>query len=336
MQKAARWWTPLAEQKVRCDLCPRRCVIKPSQRGFCYIRLNKNGELHSEGWGAATGFALDPIEKKPLNHFHPASSILSFGTAGCNMACKFCQNWTTSKATATHHRYHVLEAAEVVELARQHGADSIAYTYNEPTIFGEYVCEVSREAHKQGLHNVMVSNGYIELSAAKDIYQSIDAANVDLKGFSDAFYQRLTGSHLQPVLDFLVWLRQETDVWIEITTLLISGENDDPTELAEMSRWIAEHLGPHTPLHLTAFHPDYKLSDYPRTRSEQLLKAREIALQNNLQHVYTGNVYHPPSQSTYCAQCGTLLIERGSMSVSRYLLVSGRCPECGSPLAGHF
>ncbi len=264
MHIPAKWWKPLDNGKILCTLCPRYCKIGPGQSGFCYIRQNHKGKLITLGYGHPTGFALDPIEKKPLNHFLPGTSILSFGTAGCNLGCKFCQNWSISKARLDDRKALNVDPEAVVQLAMQHHAPSIAYTYNDPTIIGEYVIDISKLAREQGIKSVMVTAGYIDPTARKDVYRYIDAANVDLKAFSERFYHKLTFSHLADILDTLKWLREETGVWIEVTTLLIPGENDDMEELSRMCDWILKNLGDATPLHFTAFIPTSKcVTDKP-------------------------------------------------------------------------
>ena len=259
----ARWWKPLENGRILCTLCPRYCKIGSGQSGFCFIRANIDGQLYSLGYGHPTGFAIDPIEKKPLNHFLPGSPVLSFGTAGCNLGCKFCQNWSISKARLDDHNALKATPEDVVLLAQKHHTPSIAYTYNDPTIFGEYVVDISRLAREAGIKSVMVTSGYIDRDARRDVYRYIDAANVDLKAFSERFYHKLTFSHLNDVLDTIRWLKAETDIWVELTTLLIPGENDNMDELSRMCDWILENTGDTTPLHFTAFHPDFKMN-FPR------------------------------------------------------------------------
>ncbi|MBC8478414.1 AmmeMemoRadiSam system radical SAM enzyme [bacterium] len=336
MSLPARWYELQKDGRISCQLCPRFCLLREGQRGFCFIRRVEAGRLVTDGYGAATGFALDPIEKKPLYHVLPGSSVFSFGTAGCNLGCKFCQNWTTSKSSDTQRRHQRLPAKTLIKMAQESGATAIAYTYNEPTIFAEYVTEVAAAARRSGILNLMVTNGYINLPAAREVYRHIDAANVDLKGFSDQFYRRLTLARLQPVLDFLSWLRRETTVWIEITTLLIEDYNDDPAEIQQLARWIKDNLGPQTPLHLTSFHPDYRMAQHRRTSLKTVLRSREIALQEGLYHVYTGNVIHADSQHTSCPGCGQRVIEREYMALRRNLLRAGHCPVCDLEVGGIF
>ncbi len=336
MYPTARWWEQRSDGRIHCRLCPRECLLREGQRGFCYVRRVEEGRLLTEGYGSATGFAVDPIEKKPFYHLLPGGKALSFGTAGCNLGCKFCQNWTTTKSSATQRRHQRLAPDHLVRLAENSGAAALSYTYNEPTIFAEYVTEAAAAARAAGILNLMVTNGYISLDAAPEVYRDIDGANVDLKSFSEDFYRRLTLSQLQPVLDFLLWLREQTDVWIEITTLLIEGYNDEPAEIRQLSRWVRDHLGPHTPLHFTAFHPDYRMADHRRTSTATVLTAREIARGEGMYHVYAGNVIHDESQQTYCPGCGAVVIERDYMSLRSNRLRNGRCPECDTEIAGVF
>ncbi|MDP3445104.1 MAG: AmmeMemoRadiSam system radical SAM enzyme, partial [Ignavibacteria bacterium] len=287
----AKWWTQDNNGKLLCTLCPRYCSIGESQAGFCYIRQNINGKLYSTGYGHPTGFAVDPIEKKPLNHFYPGTQILSFGTAGCNLGCKFCQNWSISKAKLDNIHSLNVSPSQVVELAIKNKVPSIAYTYNDPVIFGEYVIDISKIAREANIKNVMVTAGYIDKDARKEVFEFIDAANVDLKGFTESFYYKLTASHINPVLDTLIWLKRETDIWQEITTLLIPDENDTDDELKLMCNWIIENLGEEVPLHFTAFHPDFKLLSKPRTSHQTLIRAREIALSAGIKYCYLGNIH---------------------------------------------
>ncbi len=332
----ADWWQEKPNGDTLCTLCPRYCLIHPGQNGFCYIRQNEAGKLVSLGYGRPTGFAIDPIEKKPLNHFLPGSGILSFGTAGCNLGCKFCQNWSISKARTDNRQAQEVSPETVVQLARQHRAPSIAFTYNDPTIFAEYVVDISRLAREEQIRSVMVTAGYIDAEARKDVYKYIDAANVDLKAFSEQFYQKLTLSHLAPVLDTLKWLKHETDVWLEITTLLIPGENDSDEEISALCGWIAASLDETVPLHFTAFHPDFRLRGHNATPPQTLQRARNIALRTGLKYVYVGNVYDRAGQSTYCPACGTTLIERDWHTVTSNRLSGSNCPDCGHKIAGVF
>jgi pyruvate formate lyase activating enzyme len=332
----ARWWEPAGRGKLLCTLCPRYCELGEGQHGFCYIRQNIGGELYSLGYGKPTGFGLDPIEKKPLNHFLPGTQILSFGTAGCNLGCKFCQNWSISKAKIDTFNAGDCSPDDIVRLAIENKAPSIAYTYNDPVIFGEYVVDVSAAAREHGLKNVMVTAGYIDKNARREVFANIDAANVDLKAFSESFYYKLTSSHLKDVLDTLFWLKHETNIWFELTTLLIPGANDSPDEISAMCDWILKNLGDDVPLHFTAFHPDFKMRDKRRTPSSTLLSARSIALEAGLHYCYVGNIVNPEGQTTYCPTCKMPLIERDWHTLLSNELEAGCCPRCSTKIAGVF
>ncbi len=328
-----RWWEPEAGNRVHCFLCPRHCHIHDGQSGFCFIRVNRGGKLYSLGYGSPAAIQVDPIEKKPLNHFLPGTRVFSMGTAGCNMGCFFCQNWDISKSRQDQVHSQSAPPKEVPLLAKRHGCPSIAFTYNEPTIWGEYVVDICREARRHGLKTVMVTNGYITLEAFHDIYDHIDAANVDLKAFTEKFYGKITLTHLQPVLDTLLWLKNETKVWFEITNLMIPTLNDDPDETRRLADWILENLGPDVPLHFTAFHPDFKLQDKPRTPPKTLHRARSIALDAGLHFVYEGNIYSDAA-NTNCPKCGSLLIHRSWHTVETNRMQNGTCPKCGYHLPG--
>lgn len=332
----AKWWEPTDDDRILCTLCPRYCKIGEGQPGFCFIRQNHGGKLYSIGYGRPTGFAIDPIEKKPLNHFLPGSTILSFGTAGCNLGCKFCQNWSMSKAKLDDLNSLTASPEEVVSLAKEYGAPSIAFTYNDPTIFGEYVIDISKIAREENVKSVMVTSGYIDKEARKDVYKYINAANVDLKAFTERFYHKLTFSHLYDVLDTLIWLKNETDVWIEITTLLIPDENDSSEEIEKECDWIVNNLGDGVPLHFTAFHPDFKMRNKNRTPERTLTKARKTALRAGIKYCYVGNVHHAEGQMTYCPNCKEKLIKRNWHSVISNYLVDGKCNKCGEVIEGVF
>jgi len=332
----ANWWEKRPDGRILCTLCPRYCIMGTGKTGFCYIRKNIDGRLYSTAYGRPTGFAIDPIEKKPLNHFYPGTGILSFGTAGCNLGCNFCQNWTMSKAHLDEQSALYATAEDVVGLAKKHRVPSIAFTYNDPIIFGEYVMDISKRAREEGIHTVMVTNGYITEQARKALFADVDAANVDLKAFSEDFYRKLTYSHLQPVLNTLVWLKKETEIWFEITTLLIPGENDSEEELKAECGWILKNLGDEIPLHFTAFHPDFKMRNHPPTPPSTLTKARRIALEQGIKYCYVGNVHDPEGQTTFCPGCGAALIKRNWHSVFKNDLKNGRCPHCKTPLSGRW
>jgi pyruvate formate lyase activating enzyme len=331
----ALWWEPEPNNRVHCYLCPRHCHIGDGQSGFCYIRANQNGKLYSLGYASPAALAVDPIEKKPLNHFLPGSRIFSMGTAGCNMGCFFCQNWDISKSHHDQVRSKHVPPEDVPVLAKQHGCASIAFTYNEPTIWGEYIIDICKAAKPAGLKTVMVTNGYITREAFHDIYDHIDAANVDLKAFTENFYGKITLTHLAPVLETLKWLKQETNVWFEITNLMIPTLNDDPAETQKLAEWILANLGPDIPLHFTAFHPDFKLQDKPPTPPETLHRARQIAREAGLHYVYEGNLYSDAA-NTLCPNCNKLLVRRSWHNVQENRIVSGACPACHACIPGHW
>ena len=333
----ARWWHPLEDGRIQCDLCPRDCKLGEGQRGACFVRQNIVGEMVLTTYGRSSGFCIDPIEKKPLNHFYPGSSVLSFGTAGCNLMCKFCQNWDISKSRDMDRLMDQAAPDEIARSAEEWNCRSVAFTYNDPVIFAEYAMDVADACHERGIKTVAVTAGYIHPEPRREFYAKMDAANVDLKAFTEDFYFRLTVAHLQPVLDTLRYIKHETDTWLEITTLLIPGKNDSTEEITAMSKWIAEELGPDVPLHFSAFHPDYKMTDIPATPRTTLDRARAIALSAGLHHVYTGNVHDTSGGSTYCPSCKALLIARDWYEIGDYRLTeSGLCPDCGVQIVGHF
>ena len=333
----ARYWHALDDGRLQCDLCPRYCHLHEGQRGACFVRMNDGGRLVLSTWGRSSGFCIDPIEKKPLNHFHPGSSVLSFGTAGCNLACKFCQNWDISKSRDMDRLMDQALPDDIALAAQRNGCRSVAFTYNDPVIFAEYAMDIADACHARDIATVAVTAGYITPDARADFFSRMDAANVDLKAFSPAFYRQLCGAELQPVLDTLVWLRHHSAVWLEITTLLIPGRNDSNAELQALVRWVCGELGDEVPLHFTAFHPDHKMRDVPATPPETLTRARRIALDAGLKHVYTGNVHDPEGGTTRCARCGEALIVRDWYQILDYRLdAEGVCPCCGTRLAGRF
>jgi pyruvate formate lyase activating enzyme len=334
--KEANWWHLDKHGKVLCTLCPKYCTLAEGQTGFCYVRKNINGKLYTLSYGRPTGFAIDPIEKKPLYHFLPASETLSFGTAGCNLGCIFCQNWTMSKARTDDLNALHASPEDVFKLAKKYKVSSIAYTYYDPTVFGEYVCDIAELAKQENIKSVLVTAGYIDKTARNDIYKNIDAANIDLKAFSDDFYVKLTNSHLNDVLDTLKWLKNETDIWLEITTLIIPNENDSEDELKRMCEWIAENIGEETPIHFSAFHPDFKLKDREKTPLYTLKNSAEIAKQQGLKYVYLGNVSDNKAQTTFCPQCGEKLIERNWHNVTLNYIAANKCPHCNHTIAGVF
>lgn len=337
MSFTARYWKKLDNGEVECNLCPRKCKIKEGQRGLCFVRKCEDGKLILDTYGKSSGFCIDPIEKKPLNHFLPNTSILSFGTAGCNLTCKFCQNWDISKAKETDRLNNIASPKDIAEMAKKAGCHSVAFTYNEPVIFLEYAVDTAKECHKLGIKTVAVTAGYIQPEPCREFFSYMDAANIDLKAFTDDFYVRMCSINLEPVLDTLKYVKNETDVWLEITNLIIPDENDSETEIDEMTKWIVKELGQDVPVHFSAFHPAYKVMDKPRTPASTLTKARKIAKNNGIRHVYTGNVYDTKNASTYCHKCGELLIERVLYKIGKTNITNdGKCKKCGTKCVGVF
>ncbi|MBI5719618.1 MAG: AmmeMemoRadiSam system radical SAM enzyme [Burkholderiales bacterium] len=334
---AAQWWHALPDGRVQCDLCPRDCRLHEGQRGLCFVRQREGDAIVLTTYGRSSGFAVDPIEKKPLNHFFPGSTVFSFGTAGCNLACKFCQNWDISKSREMDRLMDQASPRRIAEAAAETGCRSVAFTYNDPVIFAEYAMDTADACHALGVQTVAVTAGYMHAEPRRAFYAKMDAANVDLKAFTDDFYFRQTGAHLATVLDTLQHIVHETNCWLEITTLLIPGHNDSNAELEAMSRWLFEHLGPQVPLHFTAFHPDYKMTDVDATPLATVRRARAIALAQGLRHVYTGNVHDALGGTTHCTGCERALIVRDWHRLLRYDLdAAGRCRHCGTALAGRF
>ena len=332
-----RYWRRLDDGRVQCDLCPRYCRLHEGQRGFCFVRACQQGEVVLTTYGRSSGFCVDPIEKKPLNHFLPGTPILSFGTAGCNLACKFCQNWDISKSREVDTLADEASPETIATAAERLGCRSVAFTYNDPIIFLEYAVDVAAACRARGIRTVAVTAGEICPEPRREFFAAMDAANVDLKGFTEEFYQEVCLGHLQPVLETLEYLCHDTDVWFEITTLLIPGKNDSDAELDAMTKWIVEKLGPDVPLHFTAFHPDFRMLDVPATPPSTLTRARQIAITNGLHYVYTGNVHDGVGGSTYCHACGRLLIGRDWYELTAWHLTpEGACDQCGTKLAGVF
>ncbi len=332
-----RYWHPLDDGRVQCDVCPRNCQIKEGQRGLCFVRGCEDGAVVLYTYGRSSGFCVDPIEKKPLNHYLPGTPILSFGTAGCNLACRFCQNWDMSKSREMDTLAAVASPQAIARSAKSLGCRSVAYTYNDPVPFLEYARDTALACRELGLKNVAVTAGYINPGAREDLFGAMDAANVDLKGFTEDFYRKLCGGHLAPVLETLEYLKHETRVWFELTTLIIPGYNDSDAELDAMTAWVSGHLGPDVPMHFTAFHPDWKLLDAPPTPPATLTRARELALANGIRYAYTGNVHDSAGGSTWCHACGHLLIERDWYRIGAWGLdAGGCCTGCGTPCPGVF
>ncbi len=330
-----RWWHMLEDGRMQCDLCPRDCRLHEGQRGACFVRQRVGDQMTLTTYGRSSGFCIDPIEKKPLNQFYPGSSILSFGTAGCNLACKFCQNWDISKSRDMDRLADRATPEAIARAAIESGCKSVAFTYNDPVIFAEYAMDIADACHAHGVKTVAVTAGYMHDQARREFYATMDAANVDLKAFTDDFYFKLCAAHLQPVLDTLVYLKNQTNVWFEITTLLIPTKNDSDEEISAECAWIMKELGPDVPLHFTAFHPDYKMDDLPPTPAATLKHARRIALAAGLHYVYTGNVHDMEGGTTFCPGCRGALIVRDWHEIKAYSVTAdGKCPHCATRIAG--
>ena len=331
------WWHVDDETgKVVCTLCPRECHIKEGGRGFCFVRANEGGQLRLTTYGRSSGFCIDPIEKKPLNHFLPGTPVLSLGTAGCNLGCKFCQNWDISKSREMDTLASEATPEAIVEAAKRTDCRSLAFTYNDPTIWAEYAIDIAKVARAEGIKTVAVTAGYINPDARREFYQHMDAANIDLKAFTETFYRKLTQTSLQPVLDTLEYLKNETDVWFELTTLIIPDQNDSREEIDQLCDWVLEKLGPDVPLHFTAFHPDFKMQDTPPTPHSTLVRCREQAIARGIHYAYVGNVYDVRNESTYCPHCGEMLIERDWFELGRYRMHGNRCAHCKAIIPGVF
>jgi pyruvate formate lyase activating enzyme len=331
------FWHRLDDGRVQCDVCPRACVLKEGQRGLCFVRGCEDGAVVLHTYGRSSGFCIDPIEKKPLNHFLPGTPVLSFGTAGCNLTCRFCQNWDMSKSRQMDTLAAEASPKGIAQAAATHGCRSVAYTYNDPVIFLEYACDTAEACRALGIRNVAVTAGYVSPGAREKFFSCMDAANIDLKAFTDDFYKKLCSAHLDPVLETIEYVHKETDVWLELTTLIIPGQNDSDGELARMADWVVEHVGPDVPMHFSAFHPDYRMQDVPATPAATLTRARRIAMDHGVRYAYTGNVQDGAGGSTYCHACGELLIERDWYRLGHWgLTADGCCSHCGTPCAGVF
>jgi pyruvate formate lyase activating enzyme len=332
-----KYWHALPDGRVQCDVCPRACKLRDGQRGVCFVRMREGDGVVLTTYGRSSGYCVDPIEKKPLNHFLPGSSVLSFGTAGCNLACRFCQNWDISKSKEMDTLADAASPEAIAGAAETLGARSVAFTYNDPVIFMEYAMDVADACHDRGIAAVAVTAGYICPEPRREFYRHMDAANVDLKAFTEDFYHHVCGGHLSDVLDTLEYLVHDTDVWVEITNLLIPGRNDSDEELDAMTRWIVEHIGPDVPVHFTAFHPDFKMTDLGSTPPSTLTRARAIARANGVHHAYTGNTHDTEGASTYCAACGTRIVERDWYVLGEYRVTDdGHCGSCGTEVPGRF
>jgi len=332
-----RYWHQLDDGRIQCDICPRDCKLHDGQRGLCFVRKREGEQMVLTTYGRSSGFCIDPIEKKPLNHFYPGSKVLSFGTAGCNLSCNFCQNWDISKSREFDRLCDSATPEAIANTALQHDCKSVAFTYNDPVIFLEYAVDTAAACRERGIKTVAVTAAYIHEQPAKEFFSVMDAVNVDLKSFNETFYHKLCAGHLEPVLETLRYLVHETDAWVEITTLLIPGHNDSEKEIEQLSRWIFKELGSNVPLHFSAFHPDWKMKEVPPTSPETLAKARIIALNEGLNYVYTGNVHDMAGGTTLCPACGTELIIRDWYEILEFnLSEAGECDTCGHAIAGHF
>lgn len=332
-----KYWHRTEDGRIQCDVCPRFCKLHEGQRGFCFVRACEGEQIVLTTYGRSSGYCVDPIEKKPLNHFLPGTPVLSFGTAGCNLGCKFCQNWDISKSREIDTLADEASPEAIARAAEQLGCRSVAFTYNDPVIFMEYAIDVAIACHERGIRAVAVTAGEMCPEPRREFYAHMDAANVDLKGFTEEFYRETCLGRLQPVLETLEYLKHETDVWFEITTLLIPGYNDSDAEIEALTQWVVEKLGPDVPLHFTAFHPDFRMMDVPHTPPQTLTRARQIALRNGVRYAYTGNVHDGVGGSTYCHQCGRLLIGRDWYLLTAWnLTADGCCDQCGARLPGLF
>ncbi len=332
-----RYWHVLGDGRIQCDLCPRFCKLHEAQQGLCFVRARQQDQIVLTTYGRSSGFCVDPIEKKPLNHFLPGTSILSFGTAGCNLSCRFCQNWDISKSRQVNTLADRASPDTLARAARKLGCRSVAMTYNDPIIFHEYAIDVAQACREVDVKSVAVTAGYVCPEPRAEFYRHMDAANVDLKAFTERFYKQVCAGSLQPVLETLLYLKHETRVWFEITTLLIPGENDSEGELEELTQWVVEKLGPEVPLHFTAFHPDWKMRDKPATPPATLTRARRIAMKNGVRYAYTGNVHDQEGGSTCCHNCGHTLVGRDWYELKEWHLTDdGRCRSCNQACAGVF
>ncbi len=336
-QHPVGYWHRLDDGRLQCDLCPRLCKLHDGQRGLCFVRGRVGETMVLTSYGRSSGFCIDPIEKKPLNHYLPGSPILSFGTAGCNLACKYCQNWDISRSREFDTLADAASAETIANAAVSLDCRSVAYTYNDPVIFHEYAIDVAKACHAKGVKSVAVTAGYVNPEPRKAFYAHMDAANVDLKSFTEAFYHKVTGGHLAPVLDTLQYLVHEVKVWVELTTLVVPGMNDTDEEIRQMSKWVVANLGPQVPMHFTAFHPDWKMLAQPATPPASLTRARRLAMDNGVRYAYTGNVHDSAGGSTYCHQCGEMLIGRDWYVITAWNLTDdGLCKKCGTVCAGVF
>lgn len=332
----AKWQRPLSDGRVACELCPRACLLSEGQVGACRVRRVQGGELIADTFARGVGFAVDPVEKKPVYHFYPGSSVFSFGTPGCNLACVFCQNWGMSRGTPDPNAPALATPEVIASKALSLHCKSVAFTYNDPTIWAEYAIATAEACHDVGLQTIAVSAGYISPEPRREFYAQMDAANIDLKFFSDANYQKYSGVTLAPILETLEYVANETKTWLEVTTLLILGVNDGVEELRELTSWFVSQLGPDVPLHFSAFYPAGKMLDRPATPIETLLVAREIAREAGLRYVYLGNVRRDDAGLTRCPSCSEVIVERLAYQLGGVSLSDGKCDFCGETVAGRF
>ena len=324
----------ILKNKTQCTICPRNCILAPNQSGYCYVRRNLNGQIMLETYGYNTGLAIDPVEKKPLYHFYPSSSVLSFGTLGCNMGCQFCQNWQTTKVKYPISQCQPAPPEAIVHTAKENGCKSVAFTYNDPIIFYEYALETARLCRQEGIKTIAVTSGYINPEPAKEFFSLMDAANIDLKGFSEDFYRKNCAAHLQPVLDTIKYAVKKTKCFVELTTMIIEGENDQ--FINDECEWIMENLGDNVPVHFSAFFPRYKFKDRKPTRPETLMNAYDIAKKSGIKYVYTGNINDEKTSTTYCKNCGEPLIKRDGFNIIENNIEINVCPHCKTKQDGYF
>ncbi len=331
------YWHVLDDGRVQCDVCPRACRLHEGQRGLCFVRARENDAIVSTTYGRSSGYCIDAIEKKPLNHFLPGTPVLSFGTAGCNLTCKFCQNWDISKSRDVDTLADAASPQAIAEAAVRLGCTSVAFTYNDPVVFLEYAVDTALACRAQGIRTVGVTAGYIEPGPRAELFGVMDAINIDLKGFTEEYYHKVCGGHLDRVLESIEWAVHESPAWIELTTLVVPGHNDSDAELTRMARWVIDHVGPDVPMHFSAFHPDWKMLDVSATPPQTLARARRIAMDAGVHFAYTGNVHDPDGDTTFCPSCQTPVIERDWYEILRYDLdPQGACPTCGTVIPGVF
>ena len=331
-----RYYHVLDDGRIFCDLCPRACVLKDGDRGFCFVRQNQQGKMVLTTYGLSTGFCVDPVEKKPLNHFYPGSSVLSFGTAGCNLGCKFCQNWSISKSREIAQLSQLATPKDIAAKALELGCKSVAFTYNDPVIWAEYAIDTAKACHEVGIKTIAVTAGFIKDTARAEFYEHMDAANVDLKAFSQEFYRKLCLASIEPVKETIIWLKQNTNVWFELTNLIIPTKNDAKEELKEMCQWILTNLGDKVPIHFTAFHPDFRMGDIAPTPEVTLVNAYDLAISAGLKYVYLGNILNASHQNTYCPNWKQLVIERNWYELGQFNIENQACKFCGELVDGYF